>query len=374
MRLRNVLNLGMKELQILLRDPIMLGLIIYAFSISIHAAATAMPETLSKASISIVNEDRSPLSWRLVDAFNPPEFLPPALISTERMDARMDEGLTTFALAIPPGFQRDLIGGRDPALQLNVDATRMTQAFSGAGYIQAIIDQQVNQFLGRYGEERRSPASLELRALFNPQLDQSWFGGVTELTSRITMLAIILTGAALIREREHGTIQHLLVMPVTPLEIMTAKVLSMGLVVWLAAAVSLFSVVQGLIGVPLQGSVTLFLLGTALHLFAATSMGVVLGTFARSMPQFALLILLVLLPLLMLSGAMTPRESMPALIRWIMLAAPDTHFVMLSQAILFRGAGLSVVWPQFLALALIGAALFAISLAGFRRAVGALAR
>jgi ABC-2 type transport system permease protein len=122
--------------------------------------------------------------------------------------------------------------------------------------------------------------------------------------------------------------------------------------------------------VPIQGSLALFLAGTALHLFATTSMGIFLGTVARSMPQFGLLLMLVLLPLQMLSGGSTPRESMPEAVQYIMLAAPNTHFVMLAQAILFRGAGLTIVWPQFLALLLIGAGLFFLSLARFRKTIG----
>ena len=189
----------------------------------------------------------------------------------------------------------------------------------------------------------------------------------------ITMLAIVLTGAALIREREHGTVEHLLVMPVTPFEIMSGKVWSMGLVVLAASAFSLLFVVQGLLSVPIEGSLALFLAGTALHLFATTSMGIYLATLARSMPQFALLLMLVLLPLQMLSGASTPRESMPEAVQYIMLAAPNTHFVMLAQAILYRGAGLAAVWPQFLAIAAIGTALFALALARFRRTIGTMA-
>ena len=189
----------------------------------------------------------------------------------------------------------------------------------------------------------------------------------------ITMLAIVLTGAALIREREHGTVEHLLVMPVTPFEIMSGKVWSMGLVVLAASAFSLLFVVQGLLSVPIEGSLALFLAGTALHLFATTSMGIYLATLARSMPQFALLLMLVLLPLQMLSGASTPRESMPEAVQYIMLAAPNTHFVMLAQAILYRGAGLAAVWPQFLAIAAIGTALFGLALARFRRTIGTMA-
>ncbi|WP_372237850.1 ABC transporter permease [Pseudomonas sp. LP_7_YM] len=179
--------------------------------------------------------------------------------------------------------------------------------------------------------------------------------------------------AALIREREHGTIEHLLVMPVTPREIMLAKVWSMGLVVLTAAALSLVFIVQGLLHVPVEGSILLFLAGAALHLFATTSMGIFLATLARSMPQFGMLMILVLLPLQMLSGGSTPRESMPELVQNIMLVAPTTHFVELSQAILYRGAGLTVVWPTFLTLLIIGSVLFAISLSRFRKTISQMA-
>src|SRR5690606_41929511 len=114
-----------------------------------------------------------------------------------------------------------------------------------------------------------------------------------------------------------------------------------------SSSISLVLIVQGLLPVPIQREIALFLCGTALHLFATTSMGIFMGTFARSMPQFGLLLMLVILPLQMLSGGRTPRESMPEWVQFVMLAAPTTHFVMLAQGILSPGAGLAIVWPQF---------------------------
>ncbi len=373
MRAANILNLGIKELRSLLRDPIMLVLIAWSFTVSVYTAATAMPETLNNAPIAIVDEDRSPLSARIAGAFLPPYFLPPRVITHAEMDARMDAGLDTFALDIPPEFQRDLLAGRRPAIQLNVDATRMSQAFTGSGYIQAIIAAEVQGFASRDAAAARPAVDLALRSRFNPQLNKSWFGAIIQVINQVTMLSIILTGAALIREREHGTIEHLLVMPVTPLEIMAGKVWSMALVVLGACAVSLVVVVPGLMGVPIEGSVARFLAGAAMHLFATTSIGIFLGTVARSMPQFGLLLMLVLLPLQMLSGGSTPRESMPELVQFAMLAAPTTHFVMLAQGILYRAAGFSVVWPQFLGLAVIGAVMFGAALARFRSTIGTMA-
>ena len=369
MQASNILNLGIKELRSLARNPMLLVLIVYSFTLAVYTAATALPETLNKASIAIVDEDRSPLSARIVGAFYPPYFLPPELITPAEMDARMDAGLDTFALDIPPNFQRDVLAGRQPAIQLNVDATRMTQAFAGSGYIQQIVSGEINAFVQRYRGEQVLPVDLALRMAFNPEMNKGWFGSVVQLIDQVTMLSIILTGAALIREREHGTIEHLLVMPVTPFEIMTSKVWSMALVVLVACALSLVFIVQGLLAIPIRGSTVLFLAGAALHLFATTSMGIFLGTVARTMPQFGMLLILVMVPLQMLSGGMTPRESMPEFVQDVMLAAPTTHFVALAQAILFRGAGLGVVWPQFLALVVIGVALFTLSLARFRRAI-----
>ncbi|MCY1283896.1 ABC transporter permease [Pseudomonas jinjuensis] len=372
-RLLNILHLGIKEFRSLGRDYAMLALILWAFTLGIYSSATGLPETLHHAPIAVVDEDQSQLSTRIVNAFQPPYFRLPAMIDQAQMDRGLDTGLYTFTLDIPPDFQRDVLAGRQPAIQVNVDATQTAQAFSGAGYIQNIVATEVREFVSRYRAEPGMPVGLDVRMQFNPNLTQAWFGAVMEVINQITMLSIILTGAALIREREHGTVEHLLVMPLSAFEIMLAKVWSMGAVVLVAAAISLVLVVQGWLAVPLGGSLALFLLGAALHLFATTSMGIFLGTVARSMPQLGLLTILVLLPLQILSGGTTPRESMPELVQQIMLAAPTTHFVSLAQAILYRGAGLAIVWPQFLALAGIGAAFFGAALWRFRRTIGQMA-
>jgi len=372
-RLANILHLGIKELRSLQHDLALVLLILWAFSMGVYSAATSMPESLHNAAIAVVDEDQSQLSERLIQAFQEPYFRTPERIDLSEMDRGMDAGRYTFTLNIPPNFQRDVLAGRSPAIQLNVDATQVSMAFTGAGYIQNIGASEVAEFVRRYRGELQQPAELALRIQFNPNLTRAWFGSVMEVINQITMLSIILTGAALIREREHGTVEHLLVMPVTPLEIMLAKVWSMGLVVLAAAALSLLLVVQGWLQVPIEGSIALFLAGAALHLFATTSMGIFFGTVARSMPQLGLLIILVLLPLQILSGGTTPRESMPELVQQIMLAAPTTHFVALAQAILYRGAGLTIVWPYMLAIAGIGALFFVAALSRFRKTLAQMA-
>jgi ABC-2 type transport system permease protein len=371
--LANIYRLGVKELWSLARDPMLLIFIIFSFTAMIYSSATARPEALHMAPMAVIDHDVSPLTKRIIDAFFPPHFLVTEHVTPAEADAGMDSGRFTFVLNIPPNLQRDVLAGRAAEVQLNVDATRMSQAFTGSGYIQQIIGDEVSTFVNRYRAPVVPPVDLAIRMRFNPNLTQAWFGSLMEIINNVTMLSIILTGAALIREREHGTIEHLLVMPVTPTEIMLAKIWSMGLVVLVAAACSLIFIVEGALRVPIAGSVPLFLAGAALHLFATTSMGIFMATLARSMPQFGMLLVLVMLPLQMLSGGNTPRESMPQFAQNIMLVAPTTHFVELSQAILYRGAGFETVWSPFLWLLVIGSVLFTLSLMRFRKTLSQMA-
>ena len=370
--LGHIWQLGLKELRSLWRDRLLLLFVIWAFSGALYTAAKAAPDRLHRAAIAVVDEDQSPLSQRIVNAFYPPTFMKPTAIGLQDMDAGMDAGRFTFVMDIPPDFQSDVLAGKQPTIQLNVDATQMSQAFLGASYIQSIALGEVAEYLSGERTVSTPIVDLALRNRFNPALDNTWFMGVMELINNVTMLSIVLTGAALIREREHGTIEHLLVLPLKPSEIMLAKVWAMGAVVLLATALALQFVLRDALGMPVSGSIGLFLTGCALHLFATTSMGIYLGTVARSMPQMGLLMILVLLPLQILSGGMTPRESMPDLVRYLMMGAPTTHFVSFAQAILYRGADLSIVWPQFAAIGLIGTAFFVAALKRFRSTVSSM--
>ena len=365
--LKNIYYLGVKEIISLCRDWLMVVLIIYSFSFAVITSSKAQPDSLNRAAIAVVDEDRSQLSFALTDAFMPPMFIPPKHITRAEIDPAMDRGKYTFVVVFPPGFQRDVLAGKHPEIQVNVDATRMTQAFNGSGYIQQILTQEIKKF-----EKRKTPADAVryvVRNRFNPNLTQAWFTSIVQLVNNVTMLAIILTGAALIRERENGTLEHLLVMPVTAFEIMMSKVWSMMFVVLAATACSLYFVVEMYLKIPIEGSIPLFLCGVALHLFAVTSLGIFLACIAQNMPQMGILLILVFLPMQMLSGGNTPRESMPVWVQNLMLAAPTTHFVSFSQAILFRGAGIDVVWKPFLMLFIIGSILFVISLRSFRKSL-----
>ena len=366
-KLENIFWLGTKELRSFFSDFVLLGLVIYAFSLAVIAQARSNSQEVYNASIAMVDEDHSQLARRITHAFLPPYFQTPVPISERDIVPLMNVGRYTFVVDIPPNFERDVLAGRQPALQVNVDGTTMVQAGLGAGYIQQIITNEVADFLSHAEGVPPERVNLAVRIEFNPNITTAWFTSVMAIISNVTMLAIILAGAALIREREHGTMDHLLVMPLTPFEIAMAKVWANGLVITIAVGLSLYGVVRMLLGVPIAGSIPLFMVGVMIYLFFATAIGIFLGTVARSMPQLGLLFLLVYVPMSQLSGSNTPLESMPAWLATAMQASPSTHFVSFAQAILYRGAGLDVVWPEFVIVAAIGGLFFAFAVSRFRK-------
>jgi ABC-2 type transport system permease protein len=367
-RLESIFRLGRKELASLARDFALVGLIIYAFTYAVYGPAKGARMELRNASVAVVDEDHSALSARLADALLPPLFLPPRYLRHDEIDAAMDAGWFTFVIDIPPRFQSDVLAGRGPAVQVNVDATAMAQAGRGSGDIGQIFSEEIGRFLGAPVGQTEA-VRLVTRAKFNANLSDIWFVGIANIINNITLLAIILAGAAVVREREHGTIEHLLVLPLRPSDIMLAKIWANALAIVAVATLSLWLVVKGLLEVPIAGSVPLFILDATLYLFATTSLGIMLATITRSMPQFGLLAFIVYLVLNMLSGGVTPLDSMPAWLQRLLQLSPTTHFFNSALAILYRGAGLESVWMEFLYVAAIGAVFFAIALGRFRRMI-----
>ena len=364
--LLNVARLSAKELRSLLGDLPLVALILFAFTISVYTTAKGVKAEVSHASVGWIDADQSALSMRLRDAIRAPYFQPPRDITTQQAGPALDRGDVIFVIDVPPHFEADVLAGRAPAIQVTVDATAMTQAGLGVAYLNEIFLQELLGFFHQQGIDSLLPARPVIHLEFNPNNQSHWFTSVMLIITNITVLAIILVGAAVIREREHGTIEHLLVMPVRPSEIALAKILANGGVILLAVWLSLMFVVQGWLGVPLPGSITLFLLGTAAYLFAVTSLGVLLATVTSSMPQFGLLAAPVYVVLYLLSGAATPVESMPELMQGVVQVSPTTQFVKLTHAVLYRGAGLDIVWPQLLAVSVAGAVFLFIALSRFR--------
>lgn len=370
-RLRIVFRLGLKELWAVLRDPVLLGLVAYTFTLAIVTVARGVRTEVRDAAIAVVDLDGSALSVRLAQAFLPPWFKPARAIGLEEVERVMERGEATFVLPIPAGFEADLLAGRGPELALLVDATAMTLAGNGAAYARAILEREIAHLLGREARDGAAPIRLEVRARFNPNLEAGQFLAVTQLVNNLTILAIVLAGAAVIREREHGTLEHLLTLPLGPFEVVAAKLWANGLLVLAAALLSLQAVVRGVLGVPIAGSLLLFAFGAGIYLLAVTALGVMLSTVATTMPRFGLLSIPVFVILNLLSGGFTPLESMPRWLQLLMQLSPTTHLVAFAQGVLFRGAGLEILWPRLLAMAAIGAAFAGFALLRFRRTIAA---
>ena len=370
LHLANVYRLIIKELRSFRSDPVMIALVAYAFTIAIYAAATGASTEATNLSVGIVDEDRSDLSRRIADGLTPPTFRTVTQIAPAEIDAVMNSQRVIFVIEIPPKFQADILTGRQPTVQINVDATASAQAFNGMTYIQNVINNYVTQFItGREGGIGL-PVKVVIQAKFNPNFNTSWFTSVMQIVSNLTMITVMLSGAALIREREQGTVEHLLVMPVVPAEIMLGKILANGIIIVLATAISMALVVQAWLQVPISGSPLLFLSGACIYVVTVAALGIALGTVAATMAQFGLLSIPVLLVMMLLSGSTTPIESMPVWLQYLMnVISPTPHFVVFAQDVLYRGASFSIVWREMVAMTFIGAVYFGFALYRFRRVI-----
>lgn len=369
--LSNIFWLGTKEIRSFFKDAVMVGFLIWSFSFSVYSEATGSSEAVNNASVAIVDEDRSTLTRSIAAALHRPYFQPPDYIAARNIDALMDGSRYMFVIVFPADFEADIRRGEQPEVQLNIDATAVGQAAQGAGYLQAIIDWEVAQFAKAHGDDRAPPIDLALRRAFNPNGTDAWFLAINSILNSLSMIAILLTGAALLREREHGTIEHLLVMPLNAFQIAMAKVWANGLIILVAFSLSMAIMAEQVLAVPVAGSKALLTFGTAVYLFAAAAIGILLGTMAKTMAQFALLTIMAIIPILMLSGGMSPIESQPDYIQPITWLLPSRHFMEFAQAVVFRGADLGTVAPVMFNMAALGAAYLAISLIIFRNSIAA---
>jgi len=367
--LNQLWRLTIKEWYSLISDPILILLIIYTFSIAVYIIAHGIDIGVNDASIGVVDEDNSQLSHAITDSLLPPYFKTPLAISSDQIKPMLDNGSIVFAVEIPAGLERSLLKNEDSEIMIHVDATAMAQAGIGTAYIQYIIESTLNTQKVTLSTGATSSVNIVSRAYFNPNLNSIWFSSVMQVANAITMLAVILTGAAILREREHGTLEHLLVMPIGSSEIMLAKIIANASVIILSTLLSIKFMIEGVLDVPIQGSIALYIFCTTCYLFSVTSLGVMLSTYTKNMAQFGLLMLPIIVLMYVLSGALTPVESMPEWLQSAILISPTTHFVSISQAILYRAAGLDLIWKNIIMLLIIGAIFYAVALKRFRRTV-----
>lgn len=364
--LYNILYLTAKEFRSLFSDPVLLGLIVYIFTLGIWTSVSATSTELKNAAVAIVDNDNSALSKQLKDSLLAPRFKPPVDITAQEIDRGMDTGKYTFVLDIPPNYQADLLAGFNPKVQLLIDATAMTQAAIGASYIQYIFAEEIQKFFHQ-NTSQMAPLKANIQALYNPNHTSYWFMGVMQVVGYISLITLLLTGAAVIREKERGTMEHLLVMPVSSSEIALAKIIANGTIILIISILSLYFVVHIGLQVPLHyASIPIFALGVISFLFSIASLGILLAIIAPSMPQFGLLCIPIYVVMYMLSGIASPLDNMPDTMRMITQFSPQTILSTFSQEVLFKQAPLSMVKIHLFKMLGMGVIFLGIALAQFK--------
>ena len=329
--LKNVLFLAGKEFRSLFSDPILIILIVYMFSVALVSVATSITTEVKNASIAIVDHDRSALSYRLQSSLIAPNFKTVREIEAHEVDRLMDTGTYTFVLDIPPGYEKDILAGRNPKIQLLVDATAMTQAAIGSSYISQIFNSEINTFLHTATNNRLLSLETTINVLYNPNHSSVQFMGTMQIVGNLNLLTLLLVGAAVV------------------------------------VILALRYISHGILDAPLtEGSLPLFTLGAATYIFAISSLGIMLAIFAPTMPQFGLLCIPVYVVMYLLSGTMSPLENMPILAQQITQFSPTTLFGAFTQDVVFRGAGFDIVWDKLLKMMGIGAIFLVIALFQFR--------
>ena len=372
--LRQVAVLSTKEIRQLLRDRALFIYIVYAFTANIIIAAGGASSELRNSVVRVHDADKSSASRDLIYRFQQPRFLLAGEVATPAEALRLlDEGEVQMILEIPSGFAESLRWQQPAHVQALIDTSQANSGYLSSSYAARIVERYSQDWAGRNviragGDLRQMPAiKNDLRVWYNPSLNDSWFNTIAELLTMITIACILLPAAAMIREKERGTLEQLLVSPLTPLQIMLSKLLSMMLVMFCGTAVAVFGIMMPFYSVPFTGSVPLFFALTALYAFTNAGLGLTAATFARNSAQVGLVVLLMVMPIVLLSGTWTPMESMPSWLRSLMYLSPLRHYIEIAYGILLRGAGLDVLWTSVLPMAAIGVALFALGLLRFRR-------
>ena len=363
-----------KELVQLFRDLPLMGFLIYSFTLSVYVTGNGIQTQLKNAGLLVSDGDRSVSSRELVSRFHLPYFrFDGELTSPNEAFDRLDRGRSLMVLDIPARFHEALVAGEPTVVQLLVDTSDSARGLSAASYASRIVGQFSQELImTRNGQTGLSSTTVPMilsdhRVWFNQDQNESWFESISHLLRMITIFAMLLPAAALVREKERGTVEQLLVSPLTPLQIMLPKVVAMTLVILGATAVALIGVMRPVFGVPIRGSMALLFFLTALFIVATAGMGVFASTVTKNQAQVGMMTLLVVIPMLLLSGIFTPLEEMPAWVRYLMALSPLRYFIEIATGILLKGVGIETLWSQALSMVALGGSMFGFGLWRFRR-------
>ncbi len=372
--LRRLRVMTSKELLQFSRDFVLVLFTVYAFTMDVYLAGSGVSLSLNNAATVVYDGDRSQASRELVSRFREPYFKEVGQLSTpEASTSLLDSGAAMVALDIPEHFEKDLLRGEQTSVQMQIDTTNTVLGLLASSYGAQIVGQYgldvALQRLSVAGGSLSSAPSIvdDHRVWFNPNSSDAWFMSISEMLTVITLFSLMLPAAAMVREKERGTIEQLLVSPLSPLQVMLPKIMSMTLVIVALTALCLLLVVRGIFAVPFEGSLLLFFAITTLYVFTTAGLGLAIATFARNMAQAGMLIILFIAPMIFLSGAFTPPEAMPPFIRQLMLLSPLHYFIDATYGIMLKGAGVNMLAPQLLGMSVLGALNFGLGLWRFRR-------
>ncbi len=372
--LRRLYVMTIKEFLQLLRDGVLLVFIAYAFTADIYLAGAGVSLQLREAALVVMDHDKSASSRELLSRFMPPNFrmTGEATHPRQAMDL-LDQGDAMAVIDIGPSFEKSLIAGEPATVQIQIDTTNSVLGFLASSYAQQItgkygLEIALKKLGAANGNIATGPVILDdHRVWFNPNQSDAWFMSISELLTIITLFSVLLPGAAMVREKERGTVEQLLVAPLSAFQIMFPKVLAMTTVILIGCAVSLTVVIAGIFHVPIKGSLTLFFAVTALYVFTTAGLGLFISTIARNLAQVGMMTVLVFTPMLFLSGAWTPPEAMPAWMRTVMYASPLHYYIDTGFGILLKGAGIDILWDEILEMALLGSVIFGMGMWRFRK-------
>lgn len=371
-----ILTLIRKEFAQLLRDKALLFILAWAFTGAIYTAGHGMSMEVKKLPVVIYDLSKSPESRDLISRFRLPYFKILSYLHREdEITEWLDSGKASIAVIIPPDFQRKIDGGEQAKVQVISDGTISMSATIAIAYVAQIANTYSLELLERQGKFTRSAfenlpiIDERLRIEFNPNILSSWFTSLLELFEMFTMVSLLLTAAAMVREKEYGTLEQLLVSPARPGEIFIAKIIPTMTIVLSLSLLSIFLILRPIFGVPIRGNLLLFYSITAIYVFTMSSLGIAIATVARNLAQAMMIMLLILAPMLFLSGAWTPPEAMTPWMQWASHISPMRYFIDFGYSVLFKGNGLAYVWQDILGIMLMGILLFGFSIWWFGRKI-----
>ncbi len=345
-----------KELLAFIRSWQLVLVVLYSFTMNVYISGSGIEIKPRNVAVGYVDDTGGGISRKILARLHAPEFLPPRrFASQEALSRAIYDKEIIVGIVFEDDFETSWRRGEGARLNLLLDATAASQAYTTLSYLQNIL----LEF-----SSLRFPIEIASHKLFNPNADNHTFMALTELLSITTMLTVILTAVVFVREKEQGTWDIMLLMPVDPRLVILAKSFSQVLIVMGGIIISLGFIVLGIFSTPLNGSFAAFLLLSFFYVCASAGIGLFIAAIARDVMQVAQLSIIVMMPLIFLSGAWTPIYAMHPALQVLSLASPLRYYIEGTESIFYRGSGWIDLWPYFLGVIVVGGIMYAI---GFRK-------